>query len=69
MALKELKFITGNVNKLIEVQDILGDVVHLTSQSLDLAEIQGTMEDISIDKCRRAAELVQICSKTLQSQW
>ena len=55
---KELNFITGNRNKLAEVQAILGDVVPLNSQSLDIAEIQGTIEEISVDKCRRAAAIV-----------
>lgn len=56
---KELNFITGNKNKLAEVKAILGDTVVLKSQSLDLLEIQGTIEEISVDKCRRAAELVR----------
>jgi inosine triphosphate pyrophosphatase len=60
MAPKKLNFITGNKNKLIEVKAILGDTVDLQSQSLDLVEIQGTIEEISIDKCRRAAEAVSI---------
>jgi inosine triphosphate pyrophosphatase len=60
MALRELNFITGNKNKLTEVQAILGSVVHLQSQSLDLVEIQGTIEEISADKCQRAAELVPL---------
>ncbi|MCJ1368354.1 nucleoside triphosphate pyrophosphohydrolase ham1 [Acarospora aff. strigata] len=55
---KELNFITGNKNKLAEVKAILGDTVTLRSQSLDLVEIQGTIEEISTDKCRRAAEMV-----------
>lgn len=59
MPLKELNFITGNQNKLAEVKAILGGVVPLKSQSLDLTEIQGTIEEISIDKCRRAAEIVR----------
>ncbi|KAL8673666.1 MAG: hypothetical protein Q9168_001921 [Polycauliona sp. 1 TL-2023] len=54
----ELVFITSNSNKLAEVQAILGDTVPLRSRSLDLPEIQGTIEDISKDKCRRAADLV-----------
>lgn len=58
MPLEQLNFITGNQNKLAEVKAILGDVVPLQSQSLDLTEIQGTIEDISKDKCRRAAALV-----------
>ncbi|KAL8831556.1 MAG: hypothetical protein Q9191_000799 [Dirinaria sp. TL-2023a] len=57
MAPKELNFITGNKNKLAEVQAILGDVLPLKSQSLDIIEIQGTIEEISIDKCRRAAAM------------
>ena len=56
---RALNFITGNRNKLAEVQAILGEIVPLKSQSLDLAEIQGTIEEISIDKCRRAAEVVR----------
>ena len=59
MPLKELHFITGNKNKLAEVQAILSDVVPLSSQSLDLVEIQGTIEEISKDKCRRAAAIVR----------
>ena len=54
----EMNFITGNRNKLAEVQAILSDVVPLKSENLDLAEIQGTIEEISLDKCRRAAAAV-----------
>ena len=52
---KDLNFITGNKNKLAEVKSILDDTVTLSSKSLDLVEIQGTTEEISVDKCRRAA--------------
>lgn len=55
---RKLTFITSNQNKLAEVIDILGDVVDLRSHSMDLTEIQGTIEEISIDKCRRAANAV-----------
>lgn len=58
MAPKQLNFITGNKNKLIESEAILGDIVDLQSKSIDLVEIQGTIEQISADKCRRAAEAV-----------
>lgn len=58
MPVMELIFITGNPNKLIEVKAILGDTVLLTSKSLDLPEIQGTIEEIALDKCRRAADIV-----------
>jgi hypothetical protein len=59
---KTLNFITGNKNKLTEVKAILGDTIELQSQKLDLVEIQGSIEEISSDKCRRAAEIV--CATT-----
>lgn len=55
---KELNFITGNAHKLAEVNAILGDTVVLKSKSVDLPELQGTIEDISRDKCQRAADVV-----------
>ncbi|MDI1492425.1 MAG: nucleoside triphosphate pyrophosphohydrolase ham1 [Ramalina farinacea] len=58
MAITELHFITGNKNKLAEVQAILGRVVPLKSQSIETVEIQGTIEEISKDKCTRAAAAV-----------
>ena len=58
MAPRHLNFITGNANKLAEVKAILGNSVELRSQSIDLAEIQGTVEEISVDKCRRGAQAV-----------
>lgn len=65
MAPKELNFITGNKNKLAEVQAILSETpVKLQSQAVDLVEIQGTIEEISTDKARRAAEAV--CSSILR---
>jgi inosine triphosphate pyrophosphatase len=66
MAPKTLNFITGNANKLAEVQAILsGCGVELQSRSLDLVEIQGTIEDVTRDKCHRAAEIVGC----LRSTW
>ncbi len=58
MAPKQLNFITGNKNKLKEVAAILADTVDLKSLSLDLVEIQGTIDEVTSDKCRRAAEAV-----------
>lgn len=56
---KTLNFITGNPNKLAEVKAILADTaVDLQSKSIDLPELQGTIEEISRDKCLRAAEVV-----------
>ncbi|KAF2490335.1 inosine triphosphate pyrophosphatase [Lophium mytilinum] len=56
---KHLNFITGNANKLAEVRAILGDSIELRNQNLDLVEIQGTVEEVTIDKCKRAALLIQ----------
>lgn len=64
MAPKEvINFITGNKNKLAEVSAILSSTpVKLQSQNVeDLVEIQGTIEEISVDKAKRAAEAV--CSQ------
>ena len=59
MTPKAINFITSNRNKLVEVEAILGPIVELHSTSLDLVEIQGTIEEISVDKCRRAALAVR----------
>ncbi|KAL5121613.1 nucleoside triphosphate pyrophosphohydrolase ham1 [Pleosporales sp. CAS-2024a] len=56
---KTLNFITGNKNKLAEVQAILAGVIELRSQSMDLVEVQGTVEQVTIDKARRAAEAIK----------
>ncbi|KIW16913.1 inosine triphosphate pyrophosphatase [Exophiala spinifera] len=55
-----LNFITGNANKLAEVQAILGAVDGLTLQSRNVegAEIQGSIEEVARDKCSRAAEAI-----------
>lgn len=58
---KTLNFITGNANKLSEVRAILADVSDLHLQSRDvpeLNEIQGTIEEVAIDKCSKAAAVV-----------
>jgi inosine triphosphate pyrophosphatase len=55
---KHLNFITGNKNKLAEVQAILEGVIELRNQNVDLVEIQGTVEEVTADKARRAAEAV-----------
>ncbi len=53
-----VNFITGNKNKLVEVQAILEPAIEVRSQAVDLVEIQGTIEEVTVDKCRRAAEAV-----------
>lgn len=47
------------MHKLAEVRAMLAETgVELRSQSIEVPELQGTMEEISRDKCRRAAEAV-----------
>lgn len=53
-----LNFITGNKNKLAEVQSILEGIIELRNQNIDIVEIQGTVEEVTTDKARRAAETV-----------
>lgn len=56
--MKSLNFITGNKNKLAEVQAILGDAVDIQNAAIDVPEIQGSIEEIAKEKARRAAEAV-----------
>lgn len=58
MASHKVNFITGNANKLREVKAILEPEIQVCSQSLDLEEVQGTLEEVTESKTRRAADLV-----------
>ncbi|KAF8885760.1 inosine triphosphate pyrophosphatase-like protein [Infundibulicybe gibba] len=59
---KRLVFVTGNANKLKEVKAILSSgsegAIEIDSQSLDIPEVQGTTQEVAINKCSRAAELI-----------
>ncbi|KAF3034941.1 nucleoside triphosphate pyrophosphohydrolase ham1 [Didymella keratinophila] len=55
----KLVFVTGNAYKLNEARIILGPDAELESVTLDIPEIQGTAEEIAVEKCRRAAEILQ----------
>ncbi|KAG0153256.1 Ham1-like protein [Penicillium digitatum] len=55
MSSTTINFITGNKNKLVEARAILGDSVQLSNQSIEITEIQGSIEEIARDKCRKAA--------------
>lgn len=57
---KPITFITGNAKKLEEVIAILGKDFprELVSKKVDLPELQGEMDEISIKKCQEAAKLV-----------
>lgn len=59
MPTKDLNFISGNTNKVSEVRDILGNSIQVKSTPLDLVEIQGSSQDIALDKCRRACNIVR----------
>ena len=56
--MRALKFVTGNPNKVIEVNAILGGLIPVEPVALDIPEIQGSLEEIASDKCRRAARIV-----------
>lgn len=54
-----VNFITGNKNKLGEVKAILEPAgIEVRSEALDLIEVQGTLEEVTIAKCKSAAEQV-----------
>lgn len=63
--MKTCTFVTGNANKILEVKAILGERVAIKPLALDIPEIQGTLEEIATDKCRRAAKIVKISSLSL----
>lgn len=51
-------FITGNANKLREVKAILEPEIEVRSHSIDLEEVQGSVEEVTLSKCQRAADIV-----------
>eukprot|EP00271_Cylindrocystis_brebissonii_P007222 TRINITY_DN20507_c0_g1_i1.p1 TRINITY_DN20507_c0_g1~~TRINITY_DN20507_c0_g1_i1.p1 ORF type:complete len:194 (+),score=17.78 TRINITY_DN20507_c0_g1_i1:160-741(+) len=53
---KPITFVTGNERKLEEVKMILGDVIPFQSCKIDLPELQGEPEAISMAKARLAAK-------------
>lgn len=64
-SIKKVDFITGNKNKLAEVKAIIGSVIEVENQAVDVPEIQGTVEEIAKEKCKRAAEVVScLCLTT-----
>lgn len=52
-----ITFVTGNKNKLAEVQALLGE--HITNQNIDLDELQGSYEQIITHKLQAAAQVVK----------
>ncbi|XP_028164663.1 inosine triphosphate pyrophosphatase [Ostrinia furnacalis] len=57
MAQKTLTFVTGNAKKLEELRAILGNSfpLEIISHKVDLPELQGDIEEVSIKKCQEAA--------------
>ncbi|CAG7920484.1 unnamed protein product [Penicillium olsonii] len=53
-----LTFVTGNPNKVIEFNAIVGKTISIQPLALDIPEIQGTLEEIATDKCRRASHII-----------
>lgn len=60
MSQRSLTFVTGNIKKLEEVRAILGTnfPLEVVSHKLDLPELQGEIEEISIKKCQEAARCI-----------
>jgi inosine triphosphate pyrophosphatase len=54
----KLTFVSANPHKLEEVRQILGDEFVVESSSIEIPEIQGEPEEISINKCIHAARQV-----------
>src|SRR3990172_10634819 len=55
----KLYFVTGKKNKLAEVQKIIGDSIKIEAITMDLPELQGTPEQITMEKCKIAYQLLQ----------
>lgn len=65
MSVPVVNFVTGNANKLREVKALLEPNVIVQSQALDIEEIQGSIEEITIAKTQKAAAMV--CSSSLRA--
>lgn len=61
MSTKPITFITSNAKKIEEVIAILGSDFprQIVAHKLDLPELQGEVNDISIKKCREAAKHIK----------
>lgn len=60
MTTTNIRLVTGNPNKLADIGAILSAAgISIQSVAIDLVETQGTVEEISIAKCRAAAEIVR----------
>jgi len=53
---KKITFVTGNMKKLEELKDILGDSFQLDNAKIDLPELQGEPDEVAIEKAKLAAK-------------
>ncbi|KHN95432.1 Ham1-like protein [Metarhizium album ARSEF 1941] len=53
-----VNFVTGNPNKLREVKAMLEPGIQVRSNPIDIEEVQGSIEEVTEYKCRKAAEMV-----------
>ena len=59
MARHTLCLITGNANKLADIRAILSNEgIVVEGRNVHIPELQGTIEEITIAKCKTAAEIV-----------
>ena len=60
MSSRTITFVTGNVNKLKEVKQVLSKTsINFINQDIDLPEFQGTPEEVAKQKCLEAAKYVK----------
>lgn len=62
MSISVVNFVTGNANKLKEVKALLEPNVTVQSRALDIEEIQGSIEEITVAKTQKAAAMVCCCT-------
>lgn len=56
--MKTITFVTGNAGKLREVVEILGANSPIVNKKLDLEEVQGTVDEVTIKKAKAAAAIL-----------
>jgi inosine/xanthosine triphosphate pyrophosphatase family protein len=66
MVRPKIVFVSSSAQKISDVRYYLGDAVEIESAEIDLPELQGTVEEIAKDKCRKAANTA---STLMKSTW
>lgn len=59
--MNKIYFITSNINKLSEIKAVLGqsNTFELVHYALEIPELQGSLDEIGINKCMTAATIMQ----------